>query len=147
MNGKEVKTGVCILAEDLPAMVTFYRDVLGFETDWDGGAFAELFTAGGRLSFWLYSRAEFVKSIGEEYRPNQGINQTFEIGLWLPAYADVDAEYERLAGLGVRLPTGGPVTYPFGIRNFYVADPEGNLLEIGSEHPGTSRAVLGEDHA
>jgi len=26
----------------------------------------------------------------------------------------------------------GCVTYPFGIRNFYVADPEGNLLEIGS---------------
>ena len=23
-------------------------------------------------------------------------------------------------------------TFPFGIRNFYVADPEGNLLEIGS---------------
>ena len=25
-----------------------------------------------------------------------------------------------------------PLAYPFGIRNFYVADPEGNLLEIGS---------------
>lgn len=27
---------------------------------------------------------------------------------------------------------GEPVTFPFGIRNFYIADPEGNLLEIGS---------------
>ena len=25
-----------------------------------------------------------------------------------------------------------PQTFSFGIRNFYVADPEGNLLEIGS---------------
>ena len=25
-----------------------------------------------------------------------------------------------------------PITHPLGIRNFYVADPEGNLLEIGS---------------
>jgi len=24
------------------------------------------------------------------------------------------------------------MTFDFGIRNFYVADPEGNLLEIGS---------------
>ena len=37
----------------------------------------------------------------------------------------------------VNFPTGGPVTFPFGIRNFYVADPEGNLLEIGSDNPGT----------
>ncbi|MEG1418894.1 MAG: hypothetical protein RSC55_09840, partial [Oscillospiraceae bacterium] len=42
------------------------------------------------------------------------------------------AEYERLSKLGVRFPTGEPITYPFGIRNFYVADPEGNLLKIGS---------------
>lgn len=27
---------------------------------------------------------------------------------------------------------GALVTFDFGIRNFYVADPEGNLLEIGS---------------
>lgn len=29
----------------------------------------------------------------------------------------------------------GPITLPFGIRNFYIADPEGNLLEIGSDTP------------
>ncbi|WP_429959608.1 VOC family protein [Enterococcus sp. AZ196] len=27
---------------------------------------------------------------------------------------------------------GEPIIFSFGIRNFYVADPEGNLLEIGS---------------
>ena len=61
-----------------------------------------------------------------------GINQTFEIALWLPCYADVDAEYARLSKLGVQFPTGEPTTFSFGIRNFYVADPESNLLEIGS---------------
>ena len=43
-----------------------------------------------------------------------------------------EAEYERLSKLDVQFPTGEPVTHPFGIRNFYVADPEENLLEIGS---------------
>lgn len=28
--------------------------------------------------------------------------------------------------------TGATITFDFGIRNFYVADPEGNLLEIRS---------------
>jgi len=80
----------------------------------------------------MYSRKAFAEAIGESYVPPNGINQTFEVALWLPSYADVDAEYERLRKLDVRFPTGEPMTFSFGIRNFYVADPEGNLLEIGS---------------
>jgi hypothetical protein len=55
-----------------------------------------------------------------------------EIGIWLHRFSDVDREYERLTALGIKSFTGTPKTFPFGIRNFYVADPEGNLLEIGS---------------
>lgn len=132
MNGKNVKVGACLFVGDIARIVAFYRDILGLKTDWDGGDFAGFETADGSLSFFAYSRAEFVKSIGEEYLSPKGINQTFEIALWLPSYADVDAEYERLSKLDVSFPAGAPITYPFGIRNFYVADPEGNLLEIGS---------------
>ena len=35
MNGKNVRTGVCILVEDMTKMVEFYRDILGFETNWN----------------------------------------------------------------------------------------------------------------
>ncbi len=132
MNTKEVRVGACLCAGDVKKMVRFYRDVLGFCTQWDGGDFAEFETASGELSFFLYSREQFAKAFGEDYFPPQGLNQTFEIALWLPDYAAVDREYDRLSQLGVTFPAGGPVTYPFGIRNFYVADPEGNLLEIGS---------------
>ncbi len=134
MNGKATRVGACILAGDIDNMVRFYRDTLGFRTKWDGGDFAEFETASGELSFFMYSREAFAQSIGESYAPPKGINQTFEIALWLPEYADVDAEYERLSKLGVQFPAGKPTTYSFGIRNFYVADPEGNLLEIGSTH-------------
>ena len=114
-------------------MVRFYRDTLGFHTEWSGGDFAAFETAGGELSLFMYSRKAFVQAIDESYvLPPKGINQTFEIALWLPRFADVDAEYERLSKLDLQFPTGEPMTFSFGIRNFYVADPEGNLLEIGS---------------
>ena len=104
LNGRDVRIDTSLLVGDMDIMVRFYRDILGFPTQWDG----------------------------ENYVPPKGINQTFEIAFWLPSFADVDAEYERLSKLNVQFPTGEPITYPFGIRNFYVADPEGNLLEIGS---------------
>lgn len=134
MNGRDVRIGACLYAADMGRMVPFYRDTLGFETQWDGGDFAEFETASGTLSLFLFSRKAFTEAIGETYVPPEGINQTCEVALWLPCYADVDKEYERLSQLDVRFPTGEPQTFTFGIRNFYVADPEGNLLEIGSMH-------------
>lgn len=35
--------------------VRFYRDVLGFHTDWDGGNFAEFETGSGKTTLVLYS--------------------------------------------------------------------------------------------
>lgn len=132
MNGKDVRIGSGLLVDDIESMVQFYRDTLGFHTEWTGGDFAEFETASGVCSLFMYSRKEFVKAIDEKYIPPKGINQTFELALWLPSFTDVDKEYERLSKLGLRFPAGEPITYPFGIRNFYIADPEGNLLEIGS---------------
>ena len=132
MIGRETRVGACLLAGSMEGLVPFYRDVLGLPTRWDGGGFAEFETASGDLALFMYSRRAFAQELGEDFVPPSGLNQTFEIAFWLPSFADVDAEYERLSKLGVPFPAGGPVTYPFGIRNFYAADPEGNLLEIGS---------------
>ena len=55
-----------------------------------------------------------MKALGEEYVLPKGINQSFELALWLPAYADADAEYERLFALELDFPAGEPITYDFG---------------------------------
>ncbi|MGM0215779.1 VOC family protein [Enterococcus sp. AZ109] len=132
MLGGKARIGVGLLVGDMERMVLFYRDILGFKTDWEGGDFAAFETISGPLSLFMYNRERFAEAFEEVYILPNDINLTFEIAIWLPNYADVDAEYERLSKLNVQFPQGEPITYPFGIRNLYVADPEENLLEIGS---------------
>lgn len=132
MDKSKARIGVCALVDDVEAMVGFYRDTLGFHTDWNGGTFASFDSASGYLALFMYSRKAFVdEALKVDYLPPKGINQTFEIAVWLPTYADVDAEYERLVSLDVRNPTGKPQTN-FGLRSFFILDPEGNVIEIGS---------------
>jgi len=49
----------------------------------------------------------------------------------MKTYHDVDKEYKRLMDLGVKS-IFSPTTMELGQRTSYVADPEGNLIEIGS---------------
>ena len=132
MNGMNVNVGVILFVEDIKKMVSFYKNIMEFDTDWDGGLWAEFKTKSGPLSFAMYDRKNFAEAVGESYYPPKGTNLTMEIGIWLPKYSDVDIEYQRLMALGIKSFTGEPKTFPFGIRNFYITDPEGSLLEIGS---------------
>ena len=136
MNGMNVNIGVCLYVEDIEKMVSFYKNIMGFKTDWDSCLFAEFKTNSGPLSFFMYDRKKFAEAIGENYYSPKGINLTMEIGIWLSSFSDVDIEYERLMALGVKPLTGKPETFSWGIRCFYIADPEGNILEIGSYKHG-----------
>lgn len=55
---------------------------------------------------------------------------------------DVDALFERLRARGLATPANpnspvenGPVTQTWGMREFYVRDPDGNTLRFGSPAP------------
>ena len=60
-----------------------------------------------------------------------GINGHFEIALGVENHAAVDKAYTDVTAAGA---TGimEPTTEPWGQRTCYIADPEGNLIEIGS---------------
>lgn len=50
---KDVHIGTGLLVGNIENMVHFYRDILGFQTQWDGGSFADFKTANGELSLFI----------------------------------------------------------------------------------------------
>ena len=59
------------------------------------------------------------------------MNGHYEIALSVENHAAVDAAFREVVAKGPR-PVMEPTTEPWGQRTCYVADPEGNLIEIGS---------------
>jgi catechol 2,3-dioxygenase-like lactoylglutathione lyase family enzyme len=123
-----------IFVTDLPRMVGFYRDVLGFQIEWDGkGPYAEFKNEGVRFS--MFMRSELPALLGTEPSFPIGLNGTFELAVDLPHFGDVDGEFQRLVSAGARS-VYEPRDEPWGMRSSMVADPEGNLIEVGSWNRG-----------
>jgi catechol 2,3-dioxygenase-like lactoylglutathione lyase family enzyme len=116
---------------DLVQMVTFYREVLGVEIDWDGeGPYAEFKHDG--IRFAMYERAKLPSLLGREPDYPNGLNGTFELAINVGSKANVDAFFERVTGRGATK-IYDPRDEPWKMRSAMVADPEGNLIEIASD--------------
>lgn len=122
--------GFGLFVDDMPTMVRFYRDVLGFEIKEDENTSNVYLVKDGTL-FLLYGRNDFEKMTGRKYQYTRGVNGHFEVALSVDTFADVDKEYARIIAQGGRSVLE-PTTEPWGQRTCYIADPEGNLVEIGS---------------
>ena len=122
--------GIGLFVDDMPTMVRFYRDVLGFEIKEDENATNVYLIKDGTL-FMLYERKNFEKMTSRKYEYIKGFNGHFEIALYVDTFEEVDAEYQKAIAKGAR-PVLEPTTEPWGQRTCYIADPEGNLIEIGS---------------
>ena len=122
--------GFGLFVEDMAGMVRFYRDVLGFEIKESEDAVNVYLVKDGTL-FMLYGRSDFEKMTNRRYAYLKGINGHFEIALYVDTFEEVDAEFQRTVALGAS-PVLEPTTEPWGQRTCYIADPEGNLIEIGS---------------
>jgi len=122
--------GVGLFVEDMPTMVRFYRDVLGFEISEGEDAVNVYLVKDGTL-FMLYERKNFEKMTSRKYEYLKGLNGHFEIALYVDTFEDVDREYAGAISKGAR-PVLEPTTEPWGQRTCYIADPEGNLIEIAS---------------
>ena len=122
--------GFGLFVDDMAKMIRFYRDVLGFEIKEDEATSNVYLIKDGTL-FLLYGRNDFEKMTSRKYEYLKGVNGHFEIALYVDTFEEVDKEYKRVIQQGAN-PILEPITEPWGQRTCYIADPEGNLIEIGS---------------
>ena len=122
--------GFGLLVEDMGKMIRFYRDVLGFEIKEDENTSNVYLVKDGTL-FLLYGRKDFEKMTNRKYEYIKGLNGHFELALYVDTFEEVDSEYTRVISAGAKSVLE-PTTEPWGQRTCYIADPEGNLIEIGS---------------
>ena len=61
----------------------------------------------------------------------KGFNGHFEMALYVDTFEEVDKAFSKAVENGAT-PVLEPELEPWGQRTCYIADPEGNLIEIGS---------------
>lgn len=122
--------GFGLFVKDMGAMIRFYRDVLGFEIKEDENTSNVYLLKDGTL-FLLYGRDDFENMTSKKYEYVKGLNGHSEIALYVDTFEEVDSEYRNAVSKGAT-PILEPTTEPWGQRTCYIADPEGNLIEIGS---------------
>lgn len=122
--------GFGLLVQDMGRMIRFYRDVLGFGIKEDEDTSNVYLVKDGTL-FLLYGRKDFEKMTGRKYEYVKGLNGHSEMALYVDTFSEVDAAYSHAVENGAA-PVLPPTTEPWGQRTCYIADPEGNLIEIGS---------------
>lgn len=122
--------GFGLFVEDMAQMIRFYRDVLGFEIK-EGEDTSNVYLVKDGTLFLLYGRQDFEKMTSRKYEYIKGMNGHFEIALYVDTFEEVDKAYEEAIVKGA-ISILAPETEPWGQRTCYIADPEGNLIEIGS---------------
>ena len=122
--------GFGLLVNDMGKMIRFYRDVLGFEIKETEDAGNVYLVKDGTL-FLLYGRKDFEELTHQRYEYVKGLNGHSEIALYVDTFDEVDEAFRHTVANGA-VSVLPPETEPWGQRTCYIADPEGNLIEIGS---------------
>ena len=119
-----------LFTRDNRKTVDFYTKAFGFSTDWDGVQ-PNVEMKLGQMRIILFPRDAFEQMVSRRFKYPDGLNGTMELAFDVPTFADVDREYRNALDQGA-VSVLPPTTEPWGQRTCYVADPDGNLIEIGS---------------
>ena len=122
--------GCGLFVKDMPTMIRFYRDVLGFEIKESEDTDNVYLLKDGTL-FLLYGRNDFEKLTSKKYEYLKGVNAHSEMALYVDTFQEVDEQYQNAISRGASSLLA-PTTEPWGQRTCFIADPEGNIIEIGS---------------
>ena len=120
--------GFGLLVNDMGKMIRFYRDVLGFEIK-EAEDTSNVYLVKDGTLFLLYGRKDFENMTSRKYEYVKGLNGHSEIALYVDTFDEVDAAFRDVVSKGAT-PVLEPTTEPWGQRTCYIADPEGNLIEM-----------------
>ena len=95
--------------DDVAAAIAHYRDVLGFHVNYQQHDLGVMDR--DAITILLIARTELHTGIGS-------------FGVYID---DADALHAELSNCGANV-EGPPVSYPWGLRNFRVIDPDGNRI-------------------
>lgn len=122
--------GYGLFVKDMAKMIRFYRDVLEFEIKEDESTDNIYLLKDGTL-FLLYGRSDFERLTSKKYEYLKEVNAHSEMALYVDTYEEVDLQYKKAIAHGAASLLE-PTTEPWGQRTCFIADPEGNIIEIGS---------------
>src|SRR5205823_2674543 len=89
---------ITILVDDVPKMVAFYRDVLGFQSKTDMDKYVEFTQQGVR--FAICARSELVDATKHEMFTKPRGGQYFELAFPLDTPEEVDKAYNEIVAKG-----------------------------------------------
>lgn len=119
-------TQIRLLVSDFPAVYRFYRDVLGLKPQFEAedGPYAKLSPDVGHAAIALQDRAQMGAVLG-----TLGAEPAGYRGLVVLRVDDLEAAHRELTSRGARF-TRDPAPMGDRMRVAYLADPEGNLIEL-----------------
>lgn len=118
---------ITILTDDVPRLVAFYRDVLGFAVENAGDDYTEFRSEGVR--FAVCNRRELLNATHAPRFHEPARGQAFELAFPVPTRDDVDRTYAAITARGATA-VQPPATMPWGQRTAFFADPDGNIHEL-----------------
>lgn len=128
MTQQFTRIGVILAAREVPPLVDFYRDVLGFEVEavFEGPAYAILSRNGIRLS--IAEQGHPADDL-PDYTMTVVADRARPAGMLVIETEDCDALLAEVRERGARV--ASEVYRPaWGGARAFVADPEGNLIEL-----------------
>jgi len=115
-------TGVSLITKDVVSLAGFYDKALNTKSEIDP---VHTVVAVEGAGLFIYNETAAQRDMGLRFSESPGrFVLQFTVG-------DVDAEYARLRGMGVKF-ASEPVTRPWGARSMQFYDPDGNMVTFVS---------------
>jgi uncharacterized glyoxalase superfamily protein PhnB len=125
---------VSIFTNQLDEMVTFYRDVVGFEVAFQMGEYVEFKSK--TVRFAICSLDVMIQSVDHPSFKEIRSGQPFELAFDVVEPGEVDRVFTELTGKGA-VPIQAPADMPWNQRTAFFADPDGNIHELFADNPQT----------